>query len=152
MSLSISEVKSAIKAIVAKGQNPTQVKVREHLGKGSYTTINQTLREWRKENNQTIDLKPMESLEVLTSYQNGERDFSGVDLSEVILSNINLSFVDLSQSNLKSSILQNTNLRGADLSNSNLVKANLENADLTGADLRNVDLTDANLFLIIRVN
>ena len=91
MSLSISEVQSAIEAIVAKGQNPTQVKVREYLGKGSYTTINQVLRRWRKENNQTVDLNPMESLEVLTSYHNGERDFSGVDLSEAILASVNLS-------------------------------------------------------------
>lgn len=33
--------------LFAQGINPTQVKIRERLGKGSYATINKYLREWR---------------------------------------------------------------------------------------------------------
>ncbi|MGK7947979.1 MAG: DNA-binding protein [Xenococcaceae cyanobacterium] len=107
MSLTVIEIKSAIEAIVAEGQNPTQVKVRDQLGRGSYTTINEVLRQWRKENNQTIDFKSMDSLEILNLYQNGEINFSGIDLSEANLTSSNLSCIDLSKSILKFSLLKN---------------------------------------------
>ncbi len=136
MSLNNNEIREAIEVLVSKGQNPTQAKVRAYLGRGSYTTINEVLRLWRKENNNTIDTKPIDAQEFLNLYTIGERDFKGVDLSKAILKAVDLSIVDLSQSILSNAVLDRVNLKGAILNQVNLSNASLKGADLTGADLR----------------
>jgi len=60
----------------------------------------------------------MTAAELLDKYANGERDFSGA----------NLSGVDLYNANLIGANLSGANLSGADLYNANLIGANLSGA------------------------
>ncbi len=113
--------------------------------------------------------------DLLSRYEAGDRDFSGIDLRGADLGGITLKGIDLSFADLQGAILKGgyqyatlkgTNMKevravgcifdGADLTEANLSEAimrgaSLRNADLVdanlqGADLRNVDLSNANLY------
>ncbi len=87
--------------------------------------------------------------ELLNRYTAGERDFTGVDLSEGNLRGANLSGVNLSQANLSVANLSGANLSRANLSGARLNVARLSGVNLTLANLNNASLNVANL---IRAN
>ena len=71
----------------------------------------------------------------------GQRaDLTGLNLSNVSLSNKNLSHADMTEADLSGADLRKVRLVGA-----NMVRTVLRNANLRGADLRNADLSDADL-------
>jgi uncharacterized protein YjbI with pentapeptide repeats len=83
-------------------------------------------------------------------YKIGERDFRGLNFSQVNLmdgeanlSDAKLMGCNFSQANLSGGNLTNADLTGADLSHANLSKANL-----TGANLTDVKLDENNLTLL----
>ena len=95
-------------------------------------------------------------------YKIGERDFHGVNFSQVDLmdgeanlshaklmgcnfSKANLSMVNLTNADLTGADLSHANLSKADLTGADLSHANLSKADLTGADLSHANLSKANL-------
>ena len=99
-------------------------------------------------------------INLIQSYEAGQRDFCGLDLQEIdltdmvlpnsrfILSNLKkskISYANLSGTTLTKANLQETDLFGANLMWAKLRKANLRRADLRGADLRNADLREADL-------
>jgi len=77
--------------------------------------------------------------ELLARYATGERDFSGVNLSdrrtERTLRDVNLSGVDFSKGDLRQGRLERVNLSGANLSEINLCFTGLINCNLSGANL-----------------
>ena len=93
-------------------------------------------------------------------YKIGERDFRGLNFSQVNLmdgeanlSDAKLMGCNFSQANLSRVNLTNADLTGADLSHANLSKAdltraNLSKANLTGANLTDVKLDENNLTLL----
>jgi len=83
--------------------------------------------------------------EFLQRYQEGERDFTGINLAGVNLTGKSLSQVNLSSANLSSAELSGTNLHGANLSEANLCHANLHKANLNSANLRKTKFIKANL-------
>ena len=93
----------------------------------------------------------MDKEEFLKRYENGERDFSGIELRDVDLSGINLSDkiilrkAKLIKVNLSNSELWKADLSEANLSGSNLKSTNLWEANLTKANLTNVSLYCGNL-------
>lgn len=87
---------------------------------------------------------------LLQNYSHGQRDFSGLSLTDANLSQTDLKGADLSYSELSNIDLSQANLRGADLSYATLSQVDLHDADLRGAmligtDLRSAQLQDANL-------
>ena len=88
-------------------------------------------------------------------YADGERDFTGIALRNIlrcggILNEINLSKANLQGTSMGGSMLFQANLTGAnmegmDLSNSYIINANLSTANLKKADLTGADLTEADL-------
>jgi uncharacterized protein YjbI with pentapeptide repeats/stress response protein SCP2 len=84
-------------------------------------------------------------------YNEGERDFVGINLAGVDLSGktlespISLSQANLSNSNLSNAKLVKANLIGANLQGANLKKTNLQQADLIQANFSGANLTKANL-------
>ena len=72
----------------------------------------------------------MDKEEFLRRYNEGERDFSGINLTDV-----DLSGADLSGSNLSKADLQEANLINAILTNTNLDCTELIGADLTGSNI-----------------
>ncbi len=92
----------------------------------------------------------MNKEQLQSSYQNGRRDFTNLDLSGLDLTGINLEGADLTGSNLtganlSGARLQHTNLTGAYLGRANLIGAYLGRANLTGANLTRVKLSNTNL-------
>jgi uncharacterized protein YjbI with pentapeptide repeats/stress response protein SCP2 len=83
--------------------------------------------------------------EFLQRYQEGERDFTGINLTGVNLTGKSLSQVNLSSANLSGAELSGTNLHGANLSEANLCHANLHKANLNSANLRKTIFIKANL-------
>lgn len=89
--------------------------------------------------------------EFLRRYNEGERDFTGINLAGVDLSGktlespISLSQANLSNSNLSNANLVKANLIGANLQGANLKKTNLQQADLIQANFSGANLTKANL-------
>lgn len=98
--------------------------------------------------------------DLVEAYYQGQRDFAGQKLANLILikarlPGINLYEANLRQANLRGSDLTEANLgricfhhailKNANLSGAFLAYANLEDADLRGADLRNANLKYANL-------
>ena len=94
-------------------------------------------------------------------YKIGERDFHGLNFSQVNLmdteanlsdsklmgcnfSNANLSGVNLTNADLTGADLSQANLSHADLTETDLSQANLSHADLTGANLTDVILDESN--------
>ncbi|MEG3906710.1 pentapeptide repeat-containing protein [Microcoleus sp. w2-18bC1] len=100
-----------------------------------------------------IDDSALENLEPAISaeefwkrYEDGERDFTGINLTGVDLSGKTLaSNVSLSQANLRNSNLANAKLTGVNLIGANLQGANLNSTNLQSADLIEVNLSGANL-------
>ncbi|HEY9616671.1 MAG TPA: pentapeptide repeat-containing protein [Microcoleaceae cyanobacterium] len=97
----------------------------------------------------------MEVRDLIERYQNGERDFSYVDLSGANLSGVNLRDADLTganltEANLSWAFLNRANLtsvclRRADLHSASFSSANLQQATLSGANLAKIDLRLARL-------
>ena len=86
---------------------------------------------------------------LVKKYQEGERDFTGINLNEA-----NLSQMNLSQANLSDASLQVTNLSSADLTQANLSRANLNVARLSHANLTDATLIRASLNVanLVRAN
>ncbi len=82
---------------------------------------------------------------MLDRYQQGERDFSGVDLYQVDLSRVKVPGIILKDANLTGCNFETSDLGGADLSGANLSQANLEFTDLRGANLQGTNLRRSNL-------
>jgi uncharacterized protein YjbI with pentapeptide repeats len=80
--------------------------------------------------------RAMTSGELRAAYANGQRDFSGLDLTNADLSGANLSGINLINANLT-----RANLRGANLSDANLSSAELDQTELGDANLRHANLT-----------
>jgi len=84
-------------------------------------------------------------------YNEGERDFTGINLTGVDLSGktlaspISLSQANLSNSNFSNANLTNANMIGANLQGANLNSTNLQQADLIQANFSGANLTKANL-------
>ena len=81
-------------------------------------------------------------------YEEGERDFKGINLTGANLSGAyliqaNLCGAYLENTDLSNTYLSSADLRGADLSNANLENACLEDAKLAGAILDGAKLTGA---------
>ncbi|MEG4490228.1 TerD family protein [Microcoleus sp. D3_18_C4] len=82
-------------------------------------------------------------------YEEGERDFTGINLAGVDLSgktldsNVNLTQANLSNANLASANLTRVNLIGANLQGANLNSTNLHTADLIEVNLSGANLTQA---------
>lgn len=83
-------------------------------------------------------------------YEEGERDFTGInltgaDLTEANLSGVNLTAATLSQTNLQKAEFSYAKLEDANLSGTNLIKACLSRANLSGANLNGANLNGAYL-------
>ena len=91
----------------------------------------------------------IESADALrAAYAAGQRNFSGISLTNATLAGMNLKGVDLSYADLTQANLEAANLRGADLSyailrGANLCLTNLRGAMLIGTDLRETSMTQA---------
>jgi len=93
--------------------------------------------------------------ELLSKYAEGERNFTGVNLENADLREVDFEGVNLQKANLKNADLreadlegvnlQKVNLQRSDLRLTNLRETNLWMADLHKADLRGADLTNADL-------
>ena len=88
--------------------------------------------------------------ELLEMYNNGQRNFQGIELIGAKLNGAILNGADLSQSelmlaSLNEACLEQTKLQEAYLSGADMIGAYLHSADLAGATLIGVDLTEANL-------
>lgn len=86
----------------------------------------------------------MDSQTLIKLYEQGRRDFSGINLADV-----DLSYAYLRGINLANACLTNANLVGVNLTSANLTGINLNNAKITSAylgdaDLRTADLSQAN--------
>ena len=83
------------------------------------------------------------------------RNWTGADISEVVLSGADLSYVFLANANLQNAqlitanlnftFLKNANLGGANLGNAILIRTNLQDAELTASFLAEACLHHANL-------
>lgn len=96
----------------------------------------------------SVDSTPKKDIKFY--YLHGARDFSGTDLRNANLCNINLTDSSLtgavlSHANLINARLTRSNLTGADLSHANLTSADLTHSSLTGADLSHANLTSTKL-------
>jgi glutaredoxin len=85
---------------------------------------------------------------LLEAYANGERDFSGANLTGLNLAQANLTGADfsgaqLSETDLSGAILKSCNLSGADLCRAQLSFADLHSANLTEADLTSANMSAA---------
>ena len=87
----------------------------------------------------------MDVEELRQRYNDGERDFSGIELRDVDLSGIHLSYVIFHKAKLINVDLSKSNLSKADLSEADLTGSNLNDAELEAANLRNAILTNTNL-------
>ncbi|MBE9165344.1 pentapeptide repeat-containing protein [Tychonema sp. LEGE 06208] len=103
------------------------------------------------DNSALENLEPAISAEeFLQRYEEGERDFTGINLAGVDLSGKTLdSNVSLSQANLSHANLANAKLTGVNLIGANLQGANLNSTNLLNADLIEVNLSGANLTKVI---
>ena len=109
--------------------------------------------------NKTQTTKTLKNL--LQSFTDGERNFSGICLGGALMSGLSLPDIDLAESYLSSidfteanlirAVFQDANLREANLSGANLSFANLKRADLSGANLSQANFVGANLQGVILV-
>lgn len=82
---------------------------------------------------------------LLKAYQQGERDFSQVNLENADLRKANLVGINFEGANLKGANLERADLQRANLSSSNLSDANLTEAKLDISNLKSAVLERANL-------
>lgn len=68
-----------------------------------------------------------------------------IDLSGLILDEMNFSYADLRDANLRESSLINANLTGANLQSADLSDTKLKNANFTTANLKNASLFGATI-------
>ncbi|MEM9450413.1 MAG: pentapeptide repeat-containing protein [Cyanobacteria bacterium P01_E01_bin.6] len=87
----------------------------------------------------------MDAKQLLKSYAEGRRDFSGADLRGVDLAEASLVNINLYRADLTGARLEHADLRGANFLKADLTHANLTNANLTEANLRRAELTGAML-------
>jgi hypothetical protein len=87
----------------------------------------------------------MDKEEFLRRYDKGERDFSGIELTDADLSDKSFYEIKLHRAKLVNVNLSKTRLWEADLSEADLSGSNLFEADLKEANLRNAILTNTNL-------
>jgi len=73
-------------------------------------------------------------------------DFTGADLSRVLISRANLILATLNRADLSHALLTSANLSSSKLVKANLQGAVLANSSLTGADLGEANLSQANLY------
>ncbi|UNU24532.1 pentapeptide repeat-containing protein [Microcoleus vaginatus] len=104
------------------------------------------------EEEEKIDDSALENLEAAISaeeflkrYNQGERDFTGINLSGVDLRGKTLHSVNLSNANLSRAELSEADLSYANLAEANLCHTNLHTANLTSANLGKTKFIDANL-------
>ncbi|MEZ2240953.1 pentapeptide repeat-containing protein [Microcoleus sp.] len=83
--------------------------------------------------------------EFLQRYEEGERDFTGINLAGVDLSGKTLHSVNLSNANLSRAELSEADLSYANLAGANLCHTNLHTANLTGVNLGKTKFINANL-------
>ena len=96
---------------------------------------------------------PLSTEEFWIQYNNGKRDFTGINLAGADLSRCasgaNLSRANLTRAKLSgnwnSQNLSEANLSGASLSRASLTSANLSGANLSGANLSSANLSGVNL-------
>ena len=90
----------------------------------------------------------MDKKEFIERYQAGERDFSGVDLSGIELTdfknrnNYKFSDINLSGANLTKAKLEFVNFNNVNLENANLTEAEIACCDFNHANFSNANLTD----------
>ena len=78
--------------------------------------------------------------DVLSAYEQGERDFSAWNLA-----NVNLSRVDLSGANFTGANFTGSNLSGANFTGANFTRVNFTEASLRSSNFRRVNFAEANL-------
>ena len=84
--------------------------------------------------------------ELLKRYKEGERDFTGINLTASNLYSPNFSGANLSSANIsKATFSGEANFSEANLSNANLVGLNLRKANFFKANLKDANLVNANL-------
>lgn len=89
----------------------------------------------------------MDKEEFLKRYQNGERDFSGIELRDMDLSFITLAKVSFHRAKLINVNFQTANLKNADFSEADLTGSYLVGADLIEANLTKANLSNSNLYI-----
>lgn len=91
----------------------------------------------------------MQAEDIIKKYAAGERDFSGMDLTE-----INLSRANLTGANFRNATLSIANLSGANLSEADLTGAKLNVARMSGTNLSKAKLNGAilNVANLVRAN
>lgn len=91
----------------------------------------------------------MQAEEILKKYSDGERNFSGINITEVNLSRANLAGINFSEATLSIA-----NLSGANLSEANLTGAKLNVAKMSGANLTQAKFNGAilNVANLVRAN
>jgi uncharacterized protein YjbI with pentapeptide repeats len=94
----------------------------------------------------------MDAKELLAQYNQGERDFSGIDLGECQLIGTTLPDIILRGADLNVANLSSANLSRADLSQAQLNVSRLTGVNLTQANLSGCKLNVANLIRAILVN
>ncbi|MDZ8077866.1 MAG: pentapeptide repeat-containing protein [Nostoc sp. DcaGUA01] len=92
----------------------------------------------------------MDAKELLDLYQQGQRNFQGVDLKDQSFKKQNLKDINFSQaklqgSNFKEANLQGSNFIGAELQGAKFIEANLQGAKFNGSNIRSTDFRDATL-------
>lgn len=91
----------------------------------------------------------MQAEEILKKYADGERNFSGVNITEINLTRANLTGIDFSDATLSIA-----NLTGANLSEANLTGAKLNVAKMSGANFSQAKFNGAilNVANLVRAN
>jgi hypothetical protein len=87
----------------------------------------------------------MDKQELLNRYQQGDRNFRGIDLSGADLSWQDLSNANFANADFYGATLRGTQLAHADLSEAHLAYVNLEGANLSEANLNSAHLDNATL-------
>ena len=90
--------------------------------------------------------------QVIEKLEKDDKDFRALDLSGLILCNMDLSYANLSNADLSGTDLYNTDLYNANLSCANLIDANLEYANLSYANLIDAKLSNTNLSSVTLCN
>ncbi|MGB8701025.1 MAG: pentapeptide repeat-containing protein [Thermosynechococcaceae cyanobacterium] len=88
---------------------------------------------------------------MLAAFQQGQRDFAGINLENADLSGANLAGINLSRANLRGANLSGTILTNANLQRVDFQCANLSQADLCKANLSEAKLDAANLHAAILI-
>jgi uncharacterized protein YjbI with pentapeptide repeats len=77
---------------------------------------------------------------ILIAYENGMRDFSGLNMSDA-----NMSDADMSGADMSGADMSGANMSDADMSRANMSGANMRGADMRGANMSDADMSRANM-------